>query len=785
MGSIKSDKNCEDIILTNGMSSISGELNRMLKELQTVSGICSMALLVANIGDERLIGAQEFDFHDPDFIGATFNLDQFPQIQKSILAEYPIQISCAEFLPSPLNLHFHSTVAIIPVSLHEDIFGIVVAQLGDDPSSKSEEWRQNVLELIPHIAIAVQALRLATAYQDESIRRQYMREIASDILQGVPFNEIASRICDIVSCRLNVDRVILYLINREQSKQLVTPVAVKNISMEYARIIAKFHSDVPSRIESLASSIPQIKHKVQNDPHYSDEIHELMRQENIQTILLANLKQGDQFTGILAVYPRSGRTFSPVSVASLQGFADMAAIAVAVSRQVEQLKDLATIRERNRLAREIHDTVAQSLSALCLKLETVQTLLVQQDNERAIKMLDAVQLQAKEALRDTRRAVQDLSAEALQSLSISQAIEAELNRIQAEGQFITNLNITGSERILPPDLSSTLLRIAQEAINNALKHSHAKRVRVGLQFGANEIVMLIEDDGVGFDTTVQSTADLEGGYGIYSMQERATLYGGTFQIESTIGWGTRIKVSLPIKDDELAQTVSSDLVVQLPDFDGKKLRILLADDHPSVRSGMRLLLETDPSIEIVSEARNGEEAYELAKASMPDVILMDVNMPGIGGIKALEMIHEELPSIPVVMLSAEADENDITNALKAGAHGFLLKNIEGAELLKSVHAAVGKDAVLSPQISNILAEKVAGQNTENSQRLSLNDREREILELAAFGASNKQIAAELFIAPKTVEHYLHSIYTKLDVHSRGAAVRLGIQMGLISPIPMK
>ncbi len=785
MGSIKSDKNCEDIILTNGMSSISGELNRMLKELQTVSGICSMALLVANIGDERLIGAQEFDFHDPDFIGATFNLDQFPQIQKSILAEYPIQISCAEFLPSPLNLHFHSTVAIIPVSLHEDIFGIVVAQLGDDPSSKSEEWRQNVLELIPHIAIAVQALRLATAYQDESIRRQYMREIASDILQGVPFNEIASRICDIVSCRLNVDRVILYLINREQSKQLVTPVAVKNISMEYARIIAKFHSDVPSRIESLASSIPQIKHKVQNDPHYSDEIHELMRQENIQTILLANLKQGDQFTGILAVYPRSGRTFSPVSVASLQGFADMAAIAVAVSRQVEQLKDLATIRERNRLAREIHDTVAQSLSALCLKLETVQTLLVQQDNERAIKMLDAVQLQAKEALRDTRRAVQDLSAEALQSLSISQAIEAELNRIQAEGQFITNLNITGSERILPPDLSSTLLRIAQEAINNALKHSHAKRVRVGLQFGANEIVMLIEDDGVGFDTTVQSTADLEGGYGIYSMQERATLYGGTFQIESTIGWGTRIKVSLPIKDDELAQTGSSDLVVQLPDFDGKKLRILLADDHPSVRSGMRLLLETDPSIEIVSEARNGEEAYELAKASMPDVILMDVNMPGIGGIKALEMIHEELPSIPVVMLSAEADENDITNALKAGAHGFLLKNIEGAELLKSVHAAVGKDAVLSPQISNILAEKVAGQNTENSQRLSLNDREREILELAAFGASNKQIAAELFIAPKTVEHYLHSIYTKLDVHSRGAAVRLGIQMGLISPIPMK
>jgi two-component system, NarL family, response regulator NreC len=215
----------------------------------------------------------------------------------------------------------------------------------------------------------------------------------------------------------------------------------------------------------------------------------------------------------------------------------------------------------------------------------------------------------------------------------------------------------------------------------------------------------------------------------------------------------------------------------------KKLRILLADDHTVMRTGLRLLLERQPNLEVVGEAENGRDTIQLAASLRPDVVVMDVSMPVLNGIEATKTIVTEHPNIAVVILSMHADESYVMRALKAGARGYLLKDSAPADLLGAIQAVTQNKSFFSPKVSRILAEdyvRVLKQKGAVDSYDLLTSREREILQLLAEGKANKEVAAALNISPYTVETHRSHILEKLNLHNPAELILYAVRKGIIS-----
>jgi DNA-binding NarL/FixJ family response regulator len=228
----------------------------------------------------------------------------------------------------------------------------------------------------------------------------------------------------------------------------------------------------------------------------------------------------------------------------------------------------------------------------------------------------------------------------------------------------------------------------------------------------------------------------------------------------------------------------------------ERIRVLVADDHPVFRYGMRALLSSDPDTELVGEATNGPETVDRALELMPDVILMDFDMPEMDGIEATRKILEVRPSTSILMVTMSEEDESVVAAVRAGARGYVLKDAEGEQMLLAIRAAAGGEAIFSPTIARRLTDYFAapargsGTPPEQARReqreapaseypAGLTAREVEVLRLAARGLTNAQIAQELFLSPRTVNAHLNSIYQKLGVSSRTAATRFAGENGLI------
>jgi two-component system response regulator NreC len=214
----------------------------------------------------------------------------------------------------------------------------------------------------------------------------------------------------------------------------------------------------------------------------------------------------------------------------------------------------------------------------------------------------------------------------------------------------------------------------------------------------------------------------------------------------------------------------------------KKLRILLADDHIVMRTGLRALLERQPNLEVVGESENGRETVELAASLRPDVVVMDVGMPVLNGIDATKTIVSQSPATAVVILSIHADESYVMRALKAGARGYLLKDSGAADLISAIHAVSQNKSFLSPKVSRILAEdyvRVLKQRGAVDTYDLLTGREREILQLLAEGKPNKEVATDLNISVYTVETHRSHILQKLNLHNSAELVLYAFRKGLI------
>ena len=205
------------------------------------------------------------------------------------------------------------------------------------------------------------------------------------------------------------------------------------------------------------------------------------------------------------------------------------------------------------------------------------------------------------------------------------------------------------------------------------------------------------------------------------------------------------------------------------------IRVVVADDHPIVRSGIVALLQTADDIEVVGEASTGEEAVELAAALEPDIVLMDLRMPGIDGDEATARILAARPETRVLILTTYESDDSILSAIESGASGYLLKAAPQEEILAGLRAVARGDVALAPRIAALLVQRV------KTPVPSLSPRETEVLALVAGGSTNRDAAARLFISEATVKTHLLHIYAKLGVTDRAAAVAEAFNRGLLTP----
>lgn len=211
------------------------------------------------------------------------------------------------------------------------------------------------------------------------------------------------------------------------------------------------------------------------------------------------------------------------------------------------------------------------------------------------------------------------------------------------------------------------------------------------------------------------------------------------------------------------------------------IRVLLADDHALVREGTRRLIEAESELEVVAEAANGEDAIESARQLHPDIAIMDIAMPGIGGIEATRIIKASCPETAILVLSAYDDEPYLVALLEAGAAGFLLKNVNGRELVEAIRAVARGEAVLQPELSKKVMRRLSNQPAAPQRPPDvLSEREFDVLRLAARGLPNKEIARRMNLSIRTVHSHLANIFMKMHVGSRTEAVLLALRQGMIA-----
>lgn len=214
------------------------------------------------------------------------------------------------------------------------------------------------------------------------------------------------------------------------------------------------------------------------------------------------------------------------------------------------------------------------------------------------------------------------------------------------------------------------------------------------------------------------------------------------------------------------------------------ISVVLADDQPLIRAGLRVLLAETPDLELRGEAATGVEAVALAEEHRPDVVVMDLRMPEMDGIDATREITAQVPETRVLVLTTFDDDEYVYGALRAGASGFLVKDMGLDEILAAIRVVAGGDALIAPSVTRRLVDTIAGRAPAPAPRPSLNgitEREREVLTLVGRGRSNSEIASELFISVATAKAHVARLLTKLDARDRIHLVILAYQFGLVSP----
>jgi signal transduction histidine kinase/DNA-binding NarL/FixJ family response regulator len=477
-----------------------------------------------------------------------------------------------------------------------------------------------------------------------------------------------------------------------------------------------------------------------------------------------------EIIGSCVVFSRDPRRSFGSEDAELLGlFAQHAAIAITNARLHEAAeltaRAEAAAAERNRMAREVHDTVAQGLVSILLQLGAVDGALSDGRTEEAAASLAEARFAARAAFEETRRSVLGLAPSPLEGRSLEEALELEIAWMNRTGVADVRLVTAGTPVPLKPGPAHTLFRIAQESLTNALRHARAGSVRVGVVYSDAGVTLLVQDDGAGFDRARVEHAGVSHGLGLKGMAERARLLGGTFELDSTPGWGTRVRAWVPLPIDSGTG----------PAPGAPPVRVLVADDHAVTRAGIvGLLSAAAPALEVVGEAASGEQAVTAWRELGPDVVLMDLQMPDGDGIEAITRIRAEDPQARIVALTAFASDEQVAGAFRAGARGYVGKDATEVELAGAVLAVARGEMVMSGPA----ADRLYALLNSSSDAFAFTERERQVLALLERGSPDREIAGVLGISVKTVEKHVGSILRKSGAHNRTQAAAIARERAL-------
>jgi signal transduction histidine kinase/DNA-binding NarL/FixJ family response regulator len=463
------------------------------------------------------------------------------------------------------------------------------------------------------------------------------------------------------------------------------------------------------------------------------------------------------------------RRFGDVEAELLANLARHAAVAIENARLYAASRNLGVAEERNRLAREIHDTLAQSLLTLTFQLRAVHGAIASEP-ERAEEELLAAEATARSALEEARRSVWNLGPAALESGTLVEALQGECDPRRAG--MPCRLSVSGATRPLAADAQLALLRVAQESIANARKHAGGSRVEVRLDFREEGVTLSIADDGRGFDPALVAEGPTPaGGFGLSSMAERLRRLGGRLEIRSGLGNGPGTAVVATVPYPAPAEPRPAPATPQTVPSQAR-FRVVVVDDHPATRAGLSALLAAQPDIGVVGQAADGEEALRVVAALQPDVALVDLRLPKLGGVETIaRLARMRIPTRTLVVTSFAQDEL-VLQALRSGAQGYLLKDADAGELAAAVRTVGSGGTYLTP----LVAGKVAATLTTQER---LTRREREVLRLIGQGLADKEIAAELGTSAKTTQFHVANLLDKLGAQNRTDAVRIAYARGLI------
>jgi PAS domain S-box-containing protein len=395
--------------------------------------------------------------------------------------------------------------------------------------------------------------------------------------------------------------------------------------------------------------------------------------------------------GRIRIYGRDITERRRAEAALLQAYADLERRVrertAELARQSDQLRalafelTLAEQRERRRLARLLHDELQQLLVAARLRVHSLERGVDLRAQAVCREVVDLLQ----EALEHSRSLTRELSPSILQSGDLGAALEW-LARWMAEKHHLTvSVRVNGTGEPESEDLTTMLFQSVRELLFNIVKHAEVATAEVALSRRNDVVQIVVSDTGVGFDpAALRGEGGSAGGFGIFSIRQRLELLGGRLTIDSAPGRGSRCALWVPLTQPSPASRGGGGIVVS---GSPETIRILVVDDHSVTRQGLVRLFEAEPDMVVVGEAGDGQTALVLARQLMPDVVTMDINMPGISGIRATQLLRGECPGVRVIGLSMFDEAEQAATMRDAGATAYIAKSGSAEGLLAAIRAA--------------------------------------------------------------------------------------------------
>lgn len=454
-----------------------------------------------------------------------------------------------------------------------------------------------------------------------------------------------------------------------------------------------------------------------------------------------------------------------------------AAHVVRITRDLQHARErlvLAREEERRKLRRNLHDAVGPTLTAIMLKMGALRDRVRQDATSEA--MVTELREQIRGVVTQIRHVIYDLRPPALEELGLLTTIREQAQQFSV-GDLEVKVYAPDFLPLLPAAVEVATYRIVLEALNNVAKHSHATQCDIRLRI-ADYLYIDVIDNGLGLPERLQP------GVGMSSIRERVAELGGNCTFKKLPSGGTHVLVKLPMfQSTEPAvarQTLAAAPSASSHDESHEPIKVMIVDDHRFFREGVMNVLKAAEDIEIVAEAATGAEAVELAANKQPNVVLMDLQMPGLSGIEAAQRILRVNPFAGIVILTMLEDTDALLATLRVGARGYILKDADEKELLRSIRAVANGEALFGPEVARRLLQYVASIEPASARSAfpELTEREREILALMAQGHSNDGVASSLGTSLKTVRNQVSSILSKLQVADREEAVARARAVGM-------